>query len=60
MKQGRGEPMTRSKKCDAKFRADSTRFVALLIGRAFCSESASYVGCVVEEKYITEDDFALR
>ena len=52
--------MKRSKKSDARFRADSTTFAVLLIGRSFCSERTSYVGGVAEEKYTTSDDIALR
>jgi hypothetical protein len=60
MKQGREEPMNRSKKCDEKLCADSTPFAALLIGRSLRSETISYLGGVVKEKYTTPHDIALR
>ncbi len=60
MNQRREGPMKRSKKCDAKFRADSTPFAALLIGRSLRSETISYLGGVVKEKYTTPHDIALR
>jgi hypothetical protein len=52
--------MKRGKKCEAKFRADSAPFAALLIGRNSRSEHASGVGGAVKEKYTNPHDFALR
>lgn len=52
--------MNRGKKSDDKFRANSTSFAALLIGRSSCSECASVIGGAVKDKYTTPHDIALR
>jgi hypothetical protein len=60
MKQGRGEPMKRSKKCDEKRCADATPFAALLIGRSCAANAHLILADAVKEKYTTPHDFALR
>ena len=59
-KQGCREPMTSSKKSDARFRVSSVRIGVLLIGRSLHSERVCYIGGVAKAKYTTPHDIALR
>jgi hypothetical protein len=52
--------MASSNKGDARFRVNSVRIAALLIGRSSHSECVCYIGGVAKEKYTTPHDIALR
>ena len=54
------EPIERSEKFDARFRGNSIKFIALLIGRTSPARTQLLLASVVEAKYTTRNDFALR